>query len=73
MPNPSNENCWLQKQRFSKGALIVNSKLNGQNIGYPGQPDAIDWFVQMMKKAAPKMSQDDLKTIETALRSFKRT
>jgi len=30
-------------------------------------------LVQMMKKAAPKMSEDDLKTIETALRSFRRT
>jgi hypothetical protein len=29
--------------------------------------------VQMMKKAAPHMSQDDLKAIETALRSFKKT
>jgi len=26
----------------------------------------------MMKKAAPAMSGDDVKTIETALRSFKR-
>jgi thiol-disulfide isomerase/thioredoxin len=56
----------------AKGALIVNSKLNGQNIGYPADPSDIDWFVQMMKKAAPNMSPDDLKTIETALRSFKR-
>jgi thiol-disulfide isomerase/thioredoxin len=56
----------------AKGALIVNSKLNGQNIGYPGEPSDIDWFIQMMKKAAPNMSQGDLKTIETALRSFKR-
>jgi hypothetical protein len=46
---------------------------DGHNIGYPGEPDEIDWFVLMMKKAAPKMAQDDLKTIETALRSFKRT
>jgi hypothetical protein len=29
--------------------------------------------VQMMKKAAPNVSLDDLKTIETALRSFKKT
>ncbi|MGO8925820.1 MAG: thioredoxin family protein [Limisphaerales bacterium] len=57
----------------AKGALIVNSKRQGQNIGYPGQPEEIDWFIQMMKKAAPNMSQDDLKTIETALRSFKKT
>ena len=57
----------------AKGVLIVNSKLGGQNIGYPAQPDEIDWFIQMMKKAAPNMSQDDSKAIETVLRSFKRT
>ena len=56
----------------AQGALIVNSKREGQNIGYPAAPQEIDWFVQMMKKAAPRMSEDDLKTIETALRSFKR-
>ena len=57
----------------ARGSLIVNSKRDGQNIGYPGEPQEIDWFVQMMKKAAPKMSEADLKTIEAALRSFKRT
>jgi thiol-disulfide isomerase/thioredoxin len=57
----------------AKGTLIVNSKREGENIGYPAQPSEIDWFIQMMKKAAPNMAQDDLKTIETALRSFKRT
>jgi hypothetical protein len=56
----------------AKGVLIVNSKLNGQNIGYPGEPSDIDWFIQVMKKAAPNMSSDDLKTIETVLRSFKK-
>ena len=55
----------------AKGALIVNSKREGQNIGYPAQPHEINWFVQMMKKAAPRMSGEDLKTIETALRNFK--
>jgi thiol-disulfide isomerase/thioredoxin len=57
----------------AQGALIVNSKLDGENIGYPAQPKEIDYFVQMMRKAAPRMSGDDLKTIETALRSFKKT
>jgi thiol-disulfide isomerase/thioredoxin len=56
----------------AKGMLIVNSKLQGQNIGYPGEPEEIDWFIQMMKKAAPRMSADDVKTIETALWSFKK-
>jgi hypothetical protein len=57
----------------AQGSLIVNSKREGQNIGYPGEPQEIDWFMLMMKKAAPKMSETDLKTIEAALRSFKRT
>jgi len=52
----------------SKGALIINSKgSDGNNIGFPAQPDEIDWFVKMMKKAAPKMSEEDLKLITTAL------
>jgi len=55
-----------------KGALIVNSKRNGQNIGYPGAPEEIDWFIQMMKKAAPAMEEQDIKTIETALRTPKK-
>ena len=57
----------------AKGALIVNSKLKGENIGYPGDPSDIDWFIQMMNKAAPNMSPDALKMIETALRNFKKT
>lgn len=62
----------------AKGALIVNSKpLNAQgaprsNIGHPFAPEEIDWFVVMMKKAAPAMTADDLKAIEAALRTQKR-
>ena len=56
-----------------KGEMIANSMLNGSNIGYPGEPNEIDYFLQMMKKAAPKMDDGDLKTIEAALRSFKRS
>jgi thiol-disulfide isomerase/thioredoxin len=59
----------------AQGVLIVNSKRpsnlveGGENIGFPVQPNEVDWFVEMMRKAAPKMSDDDLKTIEAALRS----
>lgn len=55
----------------AKGGLIVNSKRNGENIGYPARPEEIGHFIKMMKQAAPNMSDKDLKTIETALRSFK--
>lgn len=60
----------------AKGALLVNSNRDGekgQNIGYPAQPAEIDWFIQMMKKAAPRMAEGDLPIIEKALRDFKRT
>lgn len=56
----------------AQGALVVNSQRDGQNIGYPAEPREIDWFIQMMKKAAPKMSDDDLKKVESALKEFKR-
>lgn len=56
----------------AKGALIVNSKHDGQNIGFPGLPEEIDWFVQMMKKAAPNIGEDDVRTIETALKNPKK-
>jgi len=57
----------------SKGQTVATSMLNGNNIGYPAEPGEIDYFVQMMKKTAPNISEGDLKTIETALRCFKRS
>ena len=57
----------------AKGELIVNSKRGGsRNIGHPMQLEEIEWFIAMMKKAAPQMAEADLKTIETALKSQKR-
>jgi thiol-disulfide isomerase/thioredoxin len=62
----------------AKGALIVNSMrvsekgVSSGNIGHPSAPEEIDWFVAMMKKAAPKMAAEDLKVIESALRSPKK-
>jgi hypothetical protein len=59
----------------AKGALIVNSKpvadqgVSLGNIGHPVAPEEIDWFVAMMKKAAPAMAAEDLKVIESALRA----
>jgi len=61
------------------GSLIINSKRptdanpEGQNIGYPGEAEEVDWFLKMLKKAAPGMAADDLKKIETALRAPAKT
>src|SRR5262245_50788385 len=55
----------------ANGDLIVNSKGPAGNIGYPAQPAEIDWFLGMIKKAAPRMEETDIKVMETALRSYK--
>lgn len=53
------------------GAPIVNSYRNGNtgdNIGYPVLPQEIDWYLEMMKRAAPSLSAEDLATTRTWLR-----
>lgn len=56
----------------AQGELIINSKHNGDNIGYPAETAEIDWFLQMLKKAAPKIPKEDLQVVETALKTFKK-
>lgn len=55
-----------------RGALITDSRLPsggpaGGNIGYPDAPNEIDWFMQMLEKAAPSLSAQDTATIRTWL------
>jgi thiol:disulfide interchange protein len=45
------------------GNPIVNSYRNGDqnsNVGYPAAPEEIDWYIDMLKRAAPSLSADDL-------------
>ena len=45
------------------GNPIVNSYRDGapdKNIGYPALPEEIDWYIDMLKHAAPSLSADDL-------------
>jgi hypothetical protein len=45
------------------GNPIVNSYRNGDtgsNVGYPALPEEIDWYVEMLKRAAPSLSPADL-------------
>lgn len=66
----------------SHGAMIVNSvapaKLEhgkggypGGNIGYPGEPAEVDWFLVMLEKAAPHMTALETGVIENYLRNPK--
>jgi thioredoxin-related protein len=57
-----------------KGTTIVTSERpiagqkTGDNVGYPTEPEEIDWFVKMMKKGAPALTQDEARTVEAWLR-----
>jgi len=51
------------------GALIVNTiDSKGVNIGYPVSPGEIDWFLVMLRKAAPTMAPAEAATLESWLR-----
>lgn len=58
----------------AKGRMIVNSnrpsekKAGGENIGYPSAPEEIDWFMVMIRRAAPALSEADAGTVERWLR-----
>jgi hypothetical protein len=53
------------------GHLIVNSIRPfgnlSQNIGYPGALAEIDWFMRMIRTAAPEIATDDLRSIQSSL------
>jgi thiol-disulfide isomerase/thioredoxin len=45
------------------GHPIINSYRNGDmngNVGYPAAPEEIDWYIQMLKRAAPSLSPAEL-------------
>jgi thiol:disulfide interchange protein len=47
----------------AQGKPLVNSYRNGakdNNIGYPLLPEEIDWYLDMLKRGAPALSQADL-------------
>lgn len=56
------------------GGTIVNSmrpdagKHSAANIGYPGEPQEIDWFMTMLGKAAPGIAPAESGAIEQWLR-----
>ena len=60
------------------GELIANSyrpvrgKPDGANIGHPTEPEEIDYFMSMLRKAVPALSPADTQLIEDYLRNQKR-
>lgn len=62
----------------ANGETIVNSlravagKPQPQNIGHPYEPEEVDWFLTMVKRAAPGISPDESKVLEDWLRAQKK-
>ena len=53
------------------GKPLVNSNRNGKidgNVGYPAAPEEIDWYIEMLKRAAPALSASDLAATRTWLK-----
>lgn len=53
----------------SKGNPLVNSDGPNGNIGYPVTADEIAHFMTMLKKSSRQLGDEDLKTIESALKA----
>ena len=59
------------------GKMIENSRRKtdadkeGANVGHPMAPEEIAWFMDMLKKGAPKMTTAERTTLETWLKSQK--
>jgi len=58
----------------ANGRRIVDSnrpdpadKAGQSNIGYPVAPQEVDWFVEMLRRAAPSLSQQDLASVHSWL------
>jgi hypothetical protein len=57
----------------ARGALIVNStrpvegKREGANIGHPVQPEEIDWFMTMLRKAVPALKENEARVLKAWL------
>ncbi len=59
------------------GKAIVNSRRpteankDGSNVGHPVAPEEVAWFMEMLKKGAPKMTAQERTTLETWLKAQK--
>jgi hypothetical protein len=57
-----------------KAKLIVNSnnpkkgKTASAGTGFPTEPDEIDWFLTMLRKAAPAITEDETRAIQEGLK-----
>jgi thiol-disulfide isomerase/thioredoxin len=49
------------------------AKSGKSNTGYPDAPEEVDWFVEMLRKAAPQLSKQDLASVRSWLTAHSTT
>jgi len=60
----------------ASGKKLVDSRLPAEgkepsNIGHPAKPEEIAWFMAMLQKSAPRMTEAEQKTIKSYLEAQK--
>jgi uncharacterized protein with NAD-binding domain and iron-sulfur cluster len=69
LDGPTNS-VWIDPWRNyleSRGVQFL-TEAEVEGIGYPTEPEEIDWFMTMLKKGAPSLTRDDAQVIEQWLR-----
>ena len=62
----------------SSGTLVITSNeppgdgRPGGNIGHPDKPHEVDWFLTMIRKAVPRITDQELAAMEKPLRAQKK-
>jgi hypothetical protein len=46
---------------------VVDSYENGSNVGYPAQPNEIEWYVKALRKATPSITDPEINTLKEML------
>ena len=50
------------------GQVVATSDAKAGNTGYPAKPEEIDWFMEVIKRAAPGMDPAEVATLEAEVR-----
>ena len=56
-----------------KGETLITSirpkdaKWEGGNVGFPGTGDELEWFIAMVKKAAPRITEAEITTLKMGI------
>jgi hypothetical protein len=52
--------------------LVTSNKPDGDNIGFPSEPDSVEHFLKMLRSTAVRMKDEDFARLKTAFESANR-